>query len=302
MTRVLRTAAAALVAVAVGMVPPVVGAPGAAAATCSGVGGISVVVDFNGLGGAESTGCVTGKGGNSAAAVFGAAGVDLTRARNQPGFVCRVEAVPADDPCVNASPTDAYWSLWWSDGSSGSWSYASLGVDQLKIPEGGSVAFAWDDQEGQVRPSTPPPTKPKPAPAPSPTSSPTKSAPAPTGTTGPASSAPAPSTGAVAQEDETGTDESTSSGKAEEQGEGRNGKAGKGQAGKGGPEKAERGPSPTPTADSTASSFDDDLTGSEPTAAPADEAGLPTWVAPALLGVLGLALAGVAVVRRRRRP
>ncbi|ANH38846.1 hypothetical protein I601_2428 [Nocardioides dokdonensis FR1436] len=297
---VLRTAAAALVVAGAGAVPLVVGASGAEAATCSGAGGISVVVDFNSLGGADRTGCVTDRGGSSAATVLSAAGVDLTRARNQPGFVCRVEAVPADDPCVNASPADAYWSLWWSDGSSGSWSYASLGVDQLKIPEGGSVAFAWDDQEGQVAPGTPPPTKPKPAPAPSP--EPTTSAPAPTGATGPAPSAPAASTGAVEEEDETGTSGSTSSGSAGEKDGSRKGKAGKGQADKGRSEKSERAPSPTPTAGSTASSVDDDLTGSEPAAAPTDDAGLPTWVAPALLGVLGLALAGVAVVRRRRRP
>ncbi|MEP7736689.1 hypothetical protein ABKW28_03470 [Nocardioides sp. 31GB23] len=45
-----------------------------------------------------------------------------------------------------------------------------------------------------------------------------------------------------------------------------------------------------------------DLDGTEPTAAPVDDpAGLPVWVAPAVLVLLGAGLAGLAVVRRRRR-
>ena len=68
--------------------------------------------------------------------------------------MCRVEAVPASDPCVNTSPANAYWGLWWSDGRTGTWSYSSLGVTSLKIPAGGSVAFAWDDVDGSVKPAS----------------------------------------------------------------------------------------------------------------------------------------------------
>ena len=55
-------------------------------------------------------------------------GVTLGYATRQPGFVCRVNGAPASDPCVNASPANAYWGLWWADGSQASWTYSSYGV------------------------------------------------------------------------------------------------------------------------------------------------------------------------------
>ena len=53
--------------------------------------------------------CDAGGAGKTAAAQFAAAGFALTRVQRQPGFVCRVEGKPAEDPCVNTPPTDAYW-------------------------------------------------------------------------------------------------------------------------------------------------------------------------------------------------
>jgi hypothetical protein len=76
--------------------------------------------------------------------------------QRQPGFVCRVSGLPEQDPCVNTPPADAYWSLWWSDGTSDSWTYAATGVDGLEIPDGGSVALVWDGRQGDVAPVTPP--------------------------------------------------------------------------------------------------------------------------------------------------
>ena len=73
-----------------------------------------------------------------------------------PGFLCRLDGVPAQDPCVNTPPDDAYWSLWWSDGSAARWRYASAGVRQPRIPDGGSLALTWDGVAGDVAPTTPP--------------------------------------------------------------------------------------------------------------------------------------------------
>ena len=132
-------------------------APVAGAATCTSAGGVSVVVDYRELGGSTVTACAADGGGKSAAAIFASVGVSLTYATRQPGFVCRVNGVPTSDPCVNTSPPNAYWGLWWSDGKSGKWTYSTAGVGSLTIPAGGSVALAWDDVEGQSLPGVTPP-------------------------------------------------------------------------------------------------------------------------------------------------
>ncbi len=100
-------------------------APAAGAATCTSAGGVSVVVDYRELGGGTFTACAADGGGKSATAIVASVGVQLTYASRQPGFVCRVNGQPASDPCVNASPANAYWGLWWADGSKGSWTYSS---------------------------------------------------------------------------------------------------------------------------------------------------------------------------------
>ena len=97
--------------------------------------------------------CVAGGGGDSASSLFPAAGFSLNYASRQPGFVCRVYGVPASDPCVNTAPADAFWGLWWSDGDASSWTYSSLGAGSLNVPDGGMVAFSWDDVDGTAPPS-----------------------------------------------------------------------------------------------------------------------------------------------------
>ncbi|MBZ5733069.1 hypothetical protein K8Z61_01045 [Nocardioides sp. TRM66260-LWL] len=162
----------AAVVTAAGLLGPaavVASARPASAATCSDAGGISVVVEANELG-STSTACVAASGSTSATALFAAAGHQLTYAQQDPGFVCRVDAAPASDPCREASPASAYWSLWWSDGTRGTWVYSTLGVRSLKVPAGGSLAFVWDQRSGTVRPSTAAPVQAaKPAASPTPT-------------------------------------------------------------------------------------------------------------------------------------
>ena len=152
--------------------------PAAGAATCTSAGGVSVVVDFRELGGSTITACAADGGGRSAAEIFASVGVDISYATRQPGFVCRVEGAPAGDPCVNASPTSAYWGLWWADGSKASWSYSSSGVGGLTVPAGGSVGWSWQqdrENSGAVPPGVLPPVAATATPSPtgSPTASPT---------------------------------------------------------------------------------------------------------------------------------
>lgn len=146
----------------------VLGQGPASAAWCSD-GGVNVVVDYNSLGGGVAKGCAPSGGGKSASAIFVEAGFPLSYAQRQPGFVCRVSGKPASDPCVNASPANAYWGLFHSDGKSGKWTYANLGVGGLKVPEGGFVAFAFQDSNTTHQPDATPMAPAKPTPTPTPT-------------------------------------------------------------------------------------------------------------------------------------
>lgn len=135
------------------------------AAACSGASGVTVVVG-------SSVRC-DADGGGRAAQNFADAGHKLTYASRAAGFVCRVDGAPASDPCVEASPADAYWALFWSDGTSGQWSYATLGVSSLKIPQGGSVAFVFQGSSSRTWPSVAAPVVSRQAaPAPAPTRAP----------------------------------------------------------------------------------------------------------------------------------
>ncbi|GAA2152604.1 hypothetical protein GCM10009844_36090 [Nocardioides koreensis] len=136
----------------------------AAAASCAAGHGVTVVVEFNELGRDDLDVCDEAGGGRTVARLLEANRLPLTYVQRQPGFVCRVAGLPEQDPCVNTPPDDAYWSLWWSDGSSDTWSYATTGVDSLEVPDGGSVALAWDGDEGEVLPATPPGAPAAPAP------------------------------------------------------------------------------------------------------------------------------------------
>jgi hypothetical protein len=175
--RVAASVAAALLGGAgvLGLGPTVV-LPAAGAATCTSGGGVSVVVDYRELGGGVTTACAADGGGKSATAIFTSVGVSLTYAQRQPGFVCRVNGQPASDPCVTTSPPDAYWGLWWSDGTSGSWTYSSYSSGSLTVPAGGSVGWAWKQGSGNAAPpGVAPPViaaSPSPTPSPTPTSSP----------------------------------------------------------------------------------------------------------------------------------
>jgi hypothetical protein len=155
MTRFGSVAAAALLAVAATVLPGVTVAP-AAAAACTDAGGITVVVDPGSLPGSLSQTCVA-SGGDDGAALFAAAGHTLERVQRFPGAVCKVDNQPESAGCVNMPPTNAYWGLFWSNGTSGSWVYASEGVDSLSVPAGGSVAFAWQASSSRRNPAAAPP-------------------------------------------------------------------------------------------------------------------------------------------------
>ncbi len=249
----------------------------ASAAACPRGTGVTVVVDGNQLGGLSTT-CVPG-GGRSATSAFSAAGVTLTYAARQQGFVCRVNGAPANAGCVNASPANAYWSLWTSSGN-GSWTYASTGVSGTSVPAGGWVAWSWQGQSARSAPSV---TPQGPEPAPTATARP------PAG--GSATTAPRPRASASAKAKASASPEAAQARKKAAQEEGAQEKAAEERAGQ-----DEAGSSASPSAGTSTSSGPSD----EQTRATSATSGTPWSTVVGVLAVLALlGMAGVLAWRRR---
>jgi len=312
--------AAVLVTAAAGLVGALGAAAPAQAADCAS-SGVTVIADFNQLGGGVPTVCVSDGGGKTASTLFEAAGQPLTQAKRQQGFVCRVAGKPADDPCVNASPDTAYWGLWWSDGEPGSsWTYSTLGAYSLKVPAGGRVALSWDQVDGKELPSasasrpaapTPNPT-PTPAPTPAPTTGGSGGGQAGNGgnggnganggnQSGSGGTSATPTPEPQATDDPTVGDSATPSEAAGE--DIRQSKRTKKQRGSTDDGEPTDGPTDdvTPDADVPEVSTTDPALVAETEAAETDDLGLPGFVAPALIVVL-FGGAGAAWWVRRRSP
>ncbi|MGF9754079.1 hypothetical protein AAII07_02660 [Microvirga sp. 0TCS3.31] len=325
--------------------------PAADAATCTSPGAVSVVVDYRELGGGTVTACAPDGGGKSASAVFASVGVGIEYATRQPGFVCRVNSVPASDPCVNASPANAYWGLWWSDGTSSSWTFSSSGVGGLVVPAGGSVGWAWQQDRPSgagVPPAVPPPVNPatptatptasepstsspttsptsspttgstagsgggkgggkgggsSPSPSPSSPSSPsTSSSPSPSGTPSPspmASESPGDSPSSAGPDGA-----STKSDKGSDKGSSKGSDRGsaKGSGGDESPSDSPTSAAGDPSGSASESASDSASTASSEATDPADSpARVPAALTWGVIGLLVIAIAGSAVVARRRR-
>ncbi len=293
-----RLAAAALLAAAAGTV---LSASPATAETCAADSGVSVVVDATSLGGNIVSSCVPDGGGDTAASLF-EVHHDLTRANRFPGAVCRVDGAPADAECQNMPPGDAYWGLFWSDGSGG-WVYSSEGVDSLNVPDGGSVAFAWQDGGDLEAPGVGPPQhEEEPSSSPSPSASGNGgdggsnggSGGGATGGNGSTSSAPpvttstSPPGSATPSEDES---DDAEPGQGEPSGEKDEDKP-VNDKGKDPDDEDSAQPS------DEGSTTPDTVLIADPPSDPADD-GLPTWVAP--VGIAGLfGVAGAVALLRRR--
>jgi len=296
MLRLLRsTVAAAALAAAAIAVPA---AAPASAAACSDGRGVTVVVDPHQLGGALQQVCDSGGAGETAAAIFEEAGFHQDYSANG-GMVCHINGEPASDPCRDAPPANAYWSLWWSNGS-GSWMYASLGANALKIPAGGSVAWSWQGQSAKAKPGVDPAKAPTSTPSSAPTKAP--SAPKPTKRSAP-KPAKKPTTKASAVATTAGASPTPSAKATPTQGT-------TPTAGTSAPAAATADPTSTAVATlsatawdpspSTSPTSDGDLDATPAATDSDDGGGLPGWVPPLLVAVLVAAAGGVAWARRAR--
>ncbi|MDX8032856.1 hypothetical protein SK803_21780 [Lentzea sp. BCCO 10_0856] len=169
-------------------------------AHAAGCDGVTVVVDYRGLGGGVRQGCAPGSPSSGVAALT-AAGFGYTYASRQQGFVCRINGKPgADaDKCVNTSPATAYWSYWHAP-AGGAWSYSNQGAATY-VPARGTVegwAFGAGEQPGIAPPAAPAPQPQPPAPQPPPVGQPpAQQPPAVTTTTAPPTSSAAPTSSSV---------------------------------------------------------------------------------------------------------
>jgi hypothetical protein len=276
---VVRLAAAAFTVAAAGVVVP---SP-AEASTCSTTSGVSVVVDFHQLEGGVQTFCDASGAGDDAATQFEDAGHTLTYVNGEP-FVCQVDSKP-DTQCARTPPANAYWSLWWSDGESGTWKYSSAGVTSLEVPDGGSVALSWQGQSSQAKPRVSPPAHTSGSPSSSPSTHPgspshPSTAPGQAPSSAPGSTSPSGSSSTAPQK---AGRHGTSTRRADPL------KAGKAQG------KSSHGPDDTQAGEPSglvASDSGDDSGG-------ADSGGLPGWVAPLAIAVLFVGAGAIALARRK---
>jgi hypothetical protein len=288
----------------------------ATAAACSGSSGVTVVVDHGSLGGGIDQVCSASGGGKVATSVFAGAGFSLTYVQQQPGFVCRIDGQPSSDPCVHTPPSNAYWGLWWSDGRSGSWSYASVAAGSLTVPDGGYVAFAWQSgaQSAPGVPATAHATAPTPTPTSAPSSTPTSGG----GGGGgggnggnghhPASSTPKPSTKPSSKPTPKPTTSPTvapsfSSDTASADTDASTDPTPTATL----PPTESASVPPTPTEGTTTAVPSSEATSASATAEPGDPGdgtggSLPVWAVPVVLSLLAAVALAVVLVRRRNRP
>lgn len=134
--------------------------------------GVTVVVDFQSLGGGTVVRCAPGDP-DSGLAALAAAGFRVDQVASQPGFVCRIDGLPGPETedCADTPPARAYWGYSHAE-RGGSWSYSGSGAHVYDPPVGTVEGWAFNGDGGSTQPTIPPPPPPEPEPEPQPDPSP----------------------------------------------------------------------------------------------------------------------------------
>ncbi|WP_328997924.1 hypothetical protein OHA18_26075 [Kribbella sp. NBC_00709] len=124
---------------------------------CPDANGVTVVVDYQGLGFATEIRCAPGDQATGLAALENAGFVVTGTDRWGKAFICRIngQPTPATEPCVNTPPASAYWSYWHSP-NGGSWTYSQFGATGRKPPLGSFEGWSFSQNAG---PDTNPPPR-----------------------------------------------------------------------------------------------------------------------------------------------
>jgi hypothetical protein len=115
------------------------------AGPCSGTSGVTVSVDFKAFGGTQQTRCAPGKQASGVAALQNAGFTPAGTTRYGLAFVCRINNLPApaQQPCVNTPPGNAYWAYYHALAGATTWTYSSLGAASYVPPLGSIDAWAF---------------------------------------------------------------------------------------------------------------------------------------------------------------
>jgi|HigsolmetaAR206D_1030411.scaffolds.fasta_scaffold01139_6 hypothetical protein len=145
---------------------------------CPDASGVTIVVDFNELGGGTVVRCAHGDQATGLAALKNAGFQVTGTLRWGEGFVCRIDGRPsaAMEKCVDTPPASAYWSYWHAP-NGGSWTYSDMGALHRKPPAGSFEGWSFSLNRG-ANDAPRPRIAPK-RPAPAPVSSPPPAPPTP---------------------------------------------------------------------------------------------------------------------------
>jgi hypothetical protein len=118
--------------------------------------GVTVVIDFQELGGDMIVRCAVGDQETGHAALKNA-GIEIAGTnRWGEAFICRIEGRPGpeSEPCIDTPPASAYWSYWHAP-NGGAWTYSQWGVMNRKPPLGSFEG--WSFSMNRTEDTNPPP-------------------------------------------------------------------------------------------------------------------------------------------------
>ncbi len=153
--------ALALAAIVAALLVPHFGARAVADenAECTNHDDITIVVDFQDLGGGVNVRCAP-QPVDSGRAAFVRTNIAVDDYR---GFVCRIAGAPEEGPCDRYPPASAYW-VYWVAARGGSWCPSNYGIDTRTPPPG--TIDGWSFAKNKKGSTLPPPRYPVPAPIP----------------------------------------------------------------------------------------------------------------------------------------
>ncbi|MFD0559770.1 hypothetical protein FB566_0421 [Stackebrandtia endophytica] len=123
---------------------------------CPDATGVTVIIDFQELGGDVIIRCAPGDQATGLTALKNA-GIEITGTnRWGEAFICRIEGKPGADtePCIDTPPATAYWSYWHAS-NGGEWTYSQWGVMNRKPPPGSFEG--WSFSKDKTETTNPPP-------------------------------------------------------------------------------------------------------------------------------------------------